>query len=91
MAKVSSQEGCQPVTGGAVRGWRRAVYIVQLYIWNSTRGAVYSVPVRRAQCPDDVFLVVTNFFTSSAPDMQVVFDDMMLGNVVQYWEMHGVY
>ena len=51
------------------------VHCTAVYLKQYSPCSVLGPGVRRAQWPDDVFLVVTNFFTSSAPDMQVVFDD----------------
>ena len=50
------------------------VHCTAVYLKQYSPCSVLGPGVRRAQWPDDVFLVVTNFFTSSAPDMQVVFD-----------------
>ena len=59
------------------------VHCTAVYLKQYSPCSVLGPGVRRAQWPDDVFLVVTNFFTSSAPDMQVVLDDVG----VQYREM----
>ena len=77
-------DGTGVLTGGlSASDWRSCagmeesgVHCTAVYLKQYSPCSVLGPGVRRAQWPDDVFLVVTNFFTSSAQDMQVLFDDV---------------